>query len=74
MAAQVTRRFHRKVYVLAAIQAAVTAYEDFATMDVERGDDAWTVSFANVDEDYEPEMIASEFANYVLAGTVERKR
>ncbi len=74
MVAQVSRRFHRKLYVMAAIQDALSAYEDFAEMNLERGDEAWTVSFSKVDEDYEAEMIASEFANYVLAGTVERKR
>ena len=68
------RVFHKKVYVLPAIQDAVTAYDDFATMDVEAGDDGWTVSFTEVHEDIEDETLADEFANFVLAGTIERSR
>ena len=69
-----TRVFNKKVYVLPAIQDAITAYDDFATMDVETDDEAWTVSFSEVHEDVEGETLANEFANFVLAGTIQRSR
>ena len=69
-----TRDFHKKVYVLPALQDAITAYDDFATMDLATGDDAWSVTFTEVHEDIEAETLASEFANFVLAGTIERSR
>ena len=69
-----TRVFHKKVYALPAIQDAITAYDDFATMDVDTGEEAWTVSFTEVHEDIEAETLANEFANFVLAGTIERSR
>ena len=72
--AQVSRAFHKKLYVLPAIEDALEAYTDFATMATDKDGEAWTISFENVDDDLEPEILASEFANYVLAGTIERKR
>lgn len=71
---QVSRAFHKKLYVLPAIEDALEAYADFASMEVDKGGDAWTVAFSDVDEDLEPDVLASEFSNYVLAGTIERKR
>lgn len=68
------RSFHATLYVEGAIEDAVAAYDGFATMTVETSDDAWTVRFEAVDEDFDPEVLASEFANYVLAQTIERKR
>lgn len=74
-AGNVSRAFHKDLYLKAAITEAVEAYEDFAAMQV-TGDeaDAWTVTFADVDEDFDAEMLASEFANFVLASTIDRKR
>ena len=72
--AQVSRAFHKKLYVLQAIEDALEAYADFASMALDKGGDVWTVAFSDVDEDFEAETLASEFSNYVLAGTIERKR
>jgi hypothetical protein len=69
-----TRSFHKELYVSEAIDDAVAAYADFATLSVAADDQAWTVGFADIDEDYEPEMLASEFANFVLAATIDRTR
>ena len=73
-AASATRAFHKKLYKLPALQDALEAYADFATMSIDRKGEAWTVTFDEVDEDFGPELLASEFANYVLAGTIERVR
>ncbi len=67
-----SRRFDKKLYKLAAIEEAIETYGDFATMAIDRSGDAWTVTFGDVDEDFDAETVASEFANYVLAGTVQR--
>ena len=72
--AKAVRIFDKKVYLKSAIDAAIEAYDGLASMDVERAGDSWTVSFEGVDDRFEPEMLASEFANYVLVGTIERKR
>lgn len=69
-----SRRFDKKLYKLAALEEALTVYGDFATMELDRSGDAWTVTFADVDADFGAETIASEFANYVLAETVQRSR
>ena len=71
---QTTRTFRKGLYASAAIKDALGVYGDFATIELDRGDDGWTVRFADVAEDIGPEVLASEFANYVLAGTIERKR
>lgn len=80
MSAQSVRSFDKSLYLKAAIDEALEAYGDFATMRVEgvaAGDTdegAWRVAFSEVDEDFGAEMLASEFANFVLAKTIERKR
>ena len=72
--ADTSRHFDKKLYKLAALEAALQIYDDFATMELERSGDAWTVTFSDVDADFGAETIASEFANYVLAGTVQGSR
>lgn len=69
-----SRAFDKRLYKLDALKEALELYADFATMSLDRSGGAWTVTFSAVDEDFEPETIASEFANYVLAGTVQRSR
>jgi len=69
-----SRDFDKKLYKLAALQEALAIYGDFATMMLDRSGNAWTVTFADVDADFGAETIASEFANYVLAETVQRSR
>jgi hypothetical protein len=69
-----TRSFHKRLYKLTALQEAIEAYADFATLALDRAGDAWTVTFSEVDPDFAPEVFASEFANYVLAGTIQQAR
>ena len=69
-----SRTFPKSLYVLPAVNEAIQVYEGLATMTLERSDDAWTVIFTETDADFEPEVIASEFANYVLAETINRRR
>jgi hypothetical protein len=69
-----SRAFDKKIYALAALEEALELYADFATMNLDRAGDTWTVAFSEVDADFGAETIASEFANYVLAGTVQRSR
>ena len=71
---ETSRSFDRKLYRHAAIKEAILAYGDFATLAIERSKTEWTVTFADVDEDFGPEVIANEFANYVLARTVQESR
>jgi hypothetical protein len=68
------RIFHKKLYKLAAIKEAVAAYEDFASLDLQPSSDAWTVVLTEIDPDYTADVLASEFANFVLAMTIERSR
>ena len=72
--ADTNRTFDKKLYRHAAIKEAVAAYEDFATLTIDRTSTAWTVNFSDVDEDFGAEVIANEFANYVLARTVQESR
>ncbi len=74
MGAASARQFDKKLYAREALDEAVTAFDDFATMAVDRAGDAWTVEFSEIDPDFEAEELASEFANFVLAGTIQRKR
>ena len=69
-----SRSFDKKLYKLAALKEALEVYDDFATMALDRSGQAWTITFTDVDADFGSEAIASEFANYVLAGTVQRSR
>ncbi len=73
-AADTSRSFHKKLYKLAALKEALEAYGDFATLSLDRSGDSWTVAFTEVDPDFGAELLASEFANYVLANTIERSR
>ncbi len=69
-----TRTFDKRVYAIAAIQDALEAYASLAELTVDKGDEAWTVHVTATDEDFTSETLASELANFVLAGTIERKR
>ena len=40
-----SRQFDKKLYKLAALEDALKVYEDFATMDLDRSGEAWTVTF-----------------------------
>ena len=74
MSTSVDRSFDKKLYVLAAVEEALEVYADFGSLEIDNSGDAWTVSFAEVVEGLEADTLADEFANHVLAGTVERNR
>ncbi|MEZ4265637.1 MAG: HxsD-like protein [Myxococcota bacterium] len=74
MSAAAARTFPKKLYKLAAIQDAMEAYADFATLALERSDEEWIVTFDGADEEFGAETLASEFANYALAETIQRVR
>ena len=67
-----TLQLHRKLYKAAALDIATEAFAELATISVARDDRYFLVSFTQVDPDVE-EVLAQEFANYVLAETVESR-
>jgi hypothetical protein len=68
-----SRSFDKSVYALPAVKDGMEAFQALATLALTTGDDAWTVAFDAVDPDFGPEELANEFANYVLAQTIERR-
>jgi len=68
-----TRSFDKSVYALAAVKDGLEAYSGLGKLSMETQDEAWTVTFGEVDPDFTPDELASEFANYVLAQTIERR-
>lgn len=70
----VSRAFPKSLYVRPAVDAALEAYGELANLTLDTSDDAWTVNFADVDTDFAPDLLANEFANYVLAETINRRR
>jgi hypothetical protein len=67
------RTFDKSIYALAAVKDGMEAYEGLGKLSMDTSDSAWTVNFEEVDPDFTPEELASEFANYVLAQTIERR-
>ena len=59
--------------VTALPSAAELPAAPLGKLEMQTGDDAWTVTFGDVDPDFTAEELASEFANYVLAQTIERR-
>lgn len=73
-ASPASRSFDKRLYAIAAIQDALEAYAELAELTVDKGEEAWTVHVTSTDDDFTSETLASELANYVLVGTIERKR
>ena len=65
-------QLNRKLYRAAALQTAIEAFGELATISVQRDDRYFQISFAEVDPDVK-EVLVQEFANYVLAETVESR-
>jgi hypothetical protein len=71
----VHRTFHKTLYTHSALKDAMDAYSGLAEISIEQAEDeAWTVTFTKVDADFTSEQMASEFANYVLAETINGRR
>ena len=69
------RTFHKALYTHSALKDGMDAYSGLAEIGLEQAEgEAWTVTFSKVDEDFTPEQVASEFANYVLAETINGRR
>jgi hypothetical protein len=67
-----TLQLHRKLYRPAALETATEAFGDLASISVLRSDRYFIVTFTEVDPDVEA-VLTQEFANYVLAETVESR-
>ena len=67
-----TLQLHRKLYRASALNTAMEAFAELATISVQRDDRYFQVSFTEMDPDVE-EVLVQEFANYVLAETVESR-
>jgi len=68
-----TLRFHQLVYTRAAIAASAAAFEGHAQVSVTEQDPYHEVELEVADPEATDELLG-EFANYVLALTVEEKR
>lgn len=67
-----TLRLHRKLYPKSAVDAATAAFEHLATIRIVRDADWYAVEFVEPDPDVQ-DVIASEFANFALAETIEQR-
>ena len=67
-----TLELHRKLYRPAALETATEAFGELASISVKRSDRYYVITFTDVDPDVE-EVLTQEFANYVLAETVESR-
>lgn len=65
--------FDRSLYLPEAVEAAATAYADFARIEVTAGGDSTEVVIADV-VDHDEQLIARAFANHVLHETILRVR
>jgi hypothetical protein len=65
-------KFHARLYPRKALQAAMAAYADFARFTLVREEAHFAVDI-DVLEDEHRAFLPDEFANYVLAETIELK-
>ena len=66
-------RFSRSLYAPEAVEAAVAAYSDFATIELATGSDDIVARVTEIDEE-EAEEILDAFCNHVLFETIVRAR
>jgi hypothetical protein len=72
-------RLHSSIYLKAALQATKEAYEAFADIHFERqktgkSDAYWIVDVSPRTTDVEPETLALEVSNFILAENMHAKR
>ena len=72
-------RLHCSIYLKAALQATKEAYEAFADIRFERqktdkSDAYWVVDVSPRTTDFDPETLALEVTNFVLAENMHAKR
>lgn len=70
---QVQLRFNSKLYVRKSIQEALEAYEGYAEGTIAKDGLYYLVTLTILDEETR-DVLADEFANYVLGETIEVKR
>ena len=68
-----TVRLHKSMYMQQAIRDAVRTFEDFATFELKRDGDHYTVAIRDVDPDVDGDIVG-EFCNFALVNTIERQR
>ncbi len=71
MAERIT--FALSLYAPEAIEAAASAYADFAKVEVEKSDREVVVVIDEVAE-HDPQLLAHAFSNHVLHETITRRR
>jgi hypothetical protein len=65
--------FHRSLYLLEAVEAAASAYAEYAKIDLTPTGDAVTAVLSPL-SDHDPRLLANAFANHVLHETIARRR
>jgi hypothetical protein len=65
--------FDRSLYLPEAVEAAATAYADYARIEVAAGGESTEVTISDV-VDHDEQLIARAFANHVLHETILRVR
>ncbi len=66
-------RLHRGLYMQQAVKQAATDFADFATFQIGRDGDHYTVTITDIDPDTDGD-VAAEFCNFALIHTAARKR
>jgi hypothetical protein len=66
-------RFYRKLYMLQAIRSAIRGFEGLARFEVERDGLYYVVHVRDISPEVDGDVVG-EFANFVLAHTIECKR
>ena len=65
--------FHRSLYLLEAVEAAASAYAEYAKIDLTPSGDSVTAVVSPLG-DHDPRLLANAFANHVLHETIARRR
>lgn len=68
-----TCRLHRKLYRRSAVDAAIQAYGELCTPTLRIDGEHYEIVLTDPDPELAP-ILASEFANYALAETIEGRR
>ncbi len=69
-----TLRFHRELYSEEAIRNSMEAYAGHARIEIRSEEPYALVDLEPLGEDLAPALLGQEFANHVLARTIEERR
>jgi hypothetical protein len=67
----ISLRFHKNLYSIDAVEAAVAAFDSFASFGRSDESDHLIVELSIMQPDLDEPTLAGEFANYVLGATVD---